>query len=196
VNAMPLYHPPPHADAFYTSRETGDYFFFPSRLSASKRQSLVLEALGLTKHPVRVRFAGVADSPEYGKRLKALAAKTGVESRIEWLGFISEEEKRRNYSECIGVIFPPVDEDYGYVTLEAMLSSKPVITCEDSGGPLEFVLPDKTGIVAKPWASTLAAAMDQLWEDRALATELGRAGRRCYRELGLSWNEVVNRLTA
>ena len=51
--------------------------------------------------------------------------------------------KSRNancYAHSLGVIFPAVDEDYGYVTLEAMLSSKPVITCADSGGPLEFVV--------------------------------------------------------
>ena len=27
----------------------------------------------------------------------------------------------------------------GYVTMESFLSKKPVITCSDSGGPLEFV---------------------------------------------------------
>ena len=196
INAAPLYHPPPHADCFYTARDAGDYFFFPSRYSASKRQSLVIEALVATKHPVRVRFAGAPDSAEYGKRLQHLATKLGVDSRIEWLGYLTEEEKRRQYAESIGVIFPPVDEDYGYITLEAMLSSKPVITCEDSGGPLEFVVPGETGIVVKPWANTLAAALDQLWEDRQLAAELGRRGRTCYREHGLSWTNVVNRLTA
>ena len=196
INAAPLYHPPPHEECFYSSRAVGDYFFFPSRFSASKRQSLVIEALGATRHPVRVRFAGLPDSAEYGKRLMHLAAKVGVESRIEWLGFLTEEEKRRQYAESLAVIFPPVDEDYGYVTLEAMLSSKAVITCEDSGGPLEFVVPDQTGLVVKPWANTLAVALDQLWEDRQLAAELGRHGRRCYRDHGLSWAEVVNRLTA
>ena len=196
ITAAPLYHPPPHADCFYAARDVGDYFFFPSRFSASKRQSLVIEALAVTKHPVRVRFAGAPDSAEYGRRLQQLAEKLKVDSRIEWLGYLSEEEKRRQYAESIGVIFPPVDEDYGYVTLEAMLSSKPVITCEDSGGPLEFVVPNQTGIVVKPWANTLAAALDRLWEDRQLAAELGRAGRTCYREHGLSWTDVVNRLTA
>ncbi|HEV3409834.1 MAG TPA: glycosyltransferase family 4 protein [Chthoniobacterales bacterium] len=195
IEATPLYHPPPNAHAFYTAPATGDYFFFPSRVSASKRQSLVVEALAQTKNKVRVRFAGVPDSPEYGNRLKHLAAKLGVESRIEWLGFLTEEEKRRQYAEAIAVIFPPMDEDYGYVTLEAMLSSKAVITCQDSGGPLEFVLPEKTGIVTKPWADALAPALDRLWEDRSRAAELGRMGRKCYQELGLSWSDVVNRLT-
>lgn len=196
IKSTPLYHPPPHADCFYTSREIGDYFFFPSRLSAPKRQSLVIEALAATTNPVRVRFAGLPDSSVYGQRLKDLAVTTGVASRIEWLGFLTEEEKRKQYAECLGVIFPPSDEDYGYVTLEAMLSSKPVITCEDSGGPLEFVRPNDTGLVVEPWANMLAAALDQLWEDRQLAADLGRHARQAYRDLGLSWTDVVNRLTA
>lgn len=196
INATPLYHPPPHADEFFCADEPGDYFFFPSRLSASKRQSLVLEALGLTREKVRVRFAGVADSPEYGKRLKQLATKLGVDARIDWLGYLSEEEKRQNYAGALAVIFPPVDEDYGYITLEAMLSSKAVVTCADSGGPLEFVAPRKTGLVTEPTAGALAEALDELWQDRRLAAKLGEAGRESYDRLGLSWREVVKTLLA
>jgi glycosyltransferase involved in cell wall biosynthesis len=196
INATPLYHPPPHADEFYCADRTDDYFFFPSRFSASKRQSLVLEALALTREKVKVRFAGVADSAEYGKRLRQLATKLGVEARVEWLGQITEEQKRDNYARAIAVIFPPVDEDYGYITLEAMLSSKALVTCEDSGGPLEFVSPRKTGLVAKPTAAALAEGLDELWEDRGLALKLGRAGRESYDRLGLSWGEVVKKLLA
>ncbi len=196
INATPLYHPPPHADEFFCADRTDDYFFFPSRFSASKRQSLVLEALALTRERVKVRFAGVADSVEYGKRLRQLAAKLGVEARIEWLGQITEEQKRENYARAVAVIFPPVDEDYGYITLEAMLSSKAVVTCEDSGGPLEFVSHRKTGLVTKPTAAALAEALDELWQDRSLALKLGRAGRENYERLGLSWSEVVKKLLA
>ncbi|HEX8897626.1 MAG TPA: glycosyltransferase family 4 protein [Chthoniobacterales bacterium] len=196
INATALYHPPPHAEDFFCADRTGDYFFFPSRLSASKRQSLVLEALALTREKVKVRFAGVADSVEYGKRLKQLAAKLGVDARVEWLGQITEEEKRENYARAIAVIFPPVDEDYGYITLEAMLSSKAVVTCDDSGGPLEFVSPRKTGLVTKPTATALGEALDELWQDRTLAAKLGRAGRESYQRLDLSWAEVVKKLLA
>ena len=196
INSTPLYHPPPQADDFFCADAAGDYFFFPSRLSASKRQSLVLEALALTNEKVKVRFAGAADSVEYGKRLKQLAAKLGVDSRVEWLGNIPHEEKIESYARSLAVIFPPVDEDYGYITLEAMLSSKAVVTCDDSGGPLEFVSPRKTGLVTKPTPAALAEALDELWRDRSLAAKLGRAGREAYERLGLSWNEVVKKLLA
>jgi glycosyltransferase involved in cell wall biosynthesis len=196
INSTPLYHPPPHAEDFFCADTADDYFFFPSRLSASKRQSLVLEALALTREKVKVRFAGVADSIEYGKRLKQLATKLGVEGGVEWLGHIPEKEKIENYARSLAVIFPPVDEDYGYITLEAMLSSKAVVTCDDSGGPLEFVAPRKTGLVTKPTAAGLAEAMDELWRDRSLAAKLGRSGHESYERLGLSWSEVVKKLLA
>lgn len=194
INSIPLYHPPPNAESFYCARDTEEYFFFPSRMSATKRQSLVLEALALTKQKVKVHFAGVADSPDYEKRLRLLATKLGVESRIKWLGFLTEEEKREAYARAIAVIFPPVDEDYGYITLEAMLSSKAVITCDDSGGPLEFVAHGKTGLVTAPAAAALAEALDQLWQERSLTAKYGRAGRDSYEQMGLSWPEVVRQL--
>ena len=196
INSTPLYHPPPHAEDFFCADTADDYFFFPSRLSASKRQSLVLEALALTREKVKVRFAGTADSIEYGKRLKQLAAKLGVEGRVEWLGRITEQEKAENYARSLAVIFPPVDEDYGYVTLEGMLSSKAVVTCDDSGGPLEFVSQRKTGLITKPTAAAVAEALDELWRDRNLAAKLGRSGRESYERLGLSWSEVVKKLLA
>jgi len=195
IESTPLPHPPPGAEAFHCA-DAGDYFFFPSRLSASKRQSLVIEALAFTTQPVRVRFAGVADSPDYGKRLQKLVRRLDLESRVEWLGFLSEQEKREQYARAIAVLFPPVDEDYGYVTLEAMLSSKAVITCEDSGGPLEFVMPNRTGLVSEPSASALAQAMDTLWSDRELARQFGREGCSRYGQLGISWRNVVARLVA
>ena len=63
------------------------------------------------------------------------------------------------YAGCRAVIFAPFDEDYGYVTLEAFLSGKPVITADDSGGPLEFVEDGVTGCVTAPTPAAVADAM-------------------------------------
>lgn len=196
LDSTALYHPPPNAEEFYCAETAGDYLFFPSRLCLPKRQSLVLEALAHTRQPVRVRFAGTPDYPAYIDELKRLARKLKVQERAEWLGQVSEQEKRRLYSEARGVIYPPIDEDYGYVTLEAMLASKPVITCTDSGGPLEFVLNGETGLIAEPTVESLAAAMDQLWRDKEQAREWGERGRALYAKMGISWANVVSKLLA
>ena len=195
ITSEPLYHPPPGAEKFYSAPAEA-YFFFPSRLCQPKRQALVVEALAHTRHHVSVRFAGTPDRPGYDAELAELARKLKVEKRVEWLGPVSEEEKRRQYAHALGVIYPPIDEDYGYVTLEAMLSAKPVVTCADSGGPLEFVAHGGTGLVAEPTPEALAAALDELWEDRARAETFGRRARARYDELNISWAGVVRRLLA
>jgi glycosyltransferase involved in cell wall biosynthesis len=196
VESVPLYHPPAHPEAFYCADEIEDYFFFPSRLSSTKRQDLVLRSLAITKSPVRIKFAGLPDRSSDLEELKLFAHELGVESRVEWMAFLSEEKKRDVYAHALAVLFPPLDEDYGYVTLEAMLSSKAVITCIDSGGTTEFVLPRKTGLVTSSATKDLAEAMDLLWEDRPLAKRLGLAGREHYDQLGLSWSRVVKELLA
>lgn len=216
LDAEPLYHPPPNADRYdidtaagaraqseasaQQRQATGDdaepFLFFPSRLNRLKRQDLVLKALARTRKPVRVRFAGQGDTAELAETFRQLGRKLKVDGRVQWLGHVSEDDKRRLYASCRGVVFPPEDEDYGYITLEAMLSGKPVVTCADSGGPLEFVAHEQTGLVADPDPDALAAAFDRLWSDPGFAADAGRAGRERYRALGVSWPNVVAKLLA
>jgi glycosyltransferase involved in cell wall biosynthesis len=195
ITSTPLYHPPQHAEQFYCAAAE-DYFFCPSRLTPLKRQTLVLEALAHTRQPVHVRFAGAADHPAYAEELRGRSAILGVQGRVDWLGQVTEVEMRAHYAHALGIIFPPIDEDYGYVTLEAMLAAKPVITCTDSGGPLEFVRPGETGLIVEPTPEALAAAMDALWDDRQRAKRMGEAGRDHYQGLGISWRKVVQELLA
>jgi glycosyltransferase involved in cell wall biosynthesis len=193
VDSIPLYNPPKNADSFY-SEDTEDYFFFPSRLTTIKRQELVIKALAETNNSVRVVFAGKADNDNYVDYLINLAKQLQVSEKVVFLGEISEDKKIQSYARSLGVIYPPFDEDYGYVTLEAMLSSKPVITCADSGGSLEFVRHKETGLIVEPTPSSLAVAMDKLWENRSWAKTLGKEGREYYHSLNITWSNVVKKL--
>jgi len=193
ITAPALYGPPADAELI-RSGPAGDYLFFPSRITSLKRQLLVLQAMAKCRERTVVRFAGAADHPAELAACTEATRHFRLENRVEWLGWISDEQKRDLYAGCLGVIFPPVDEDYGYVTLEAMLSAKPVITCADSGGPLEFVIDRQTGLVAEPSAESLAQAMDRMWADRRSATAMGDAARAHYHDLDISWDHVVEKL--
>jgi glycosyltransferase involved in cell wall biosynthesis len=193
IESTPLY-PPPRLSAELHDAEPDDYVFFPGRISPPKRHKLVLEALARTRQPVRLRIAGTSDSPTYESELRRLAGELGVEDRIDWLGWVDESELVEGYARCRGVVFPPRDEDYGYVTLEGMLASKPVITCSDSGEPVEFVVDGETGLVTDPDPAALASALDSLWHHRHAARQLGVAGRRRYDSLGISWDKVLDSL--
>jgi glycosyltransferase involved in cell wall biosynthesis len=192
-DAPPLYHPPPQAEKFYTE-PAEDYLFFPSRLCLPKRQSLVVEALALTRNPVRVMFAGAADEGDYQLELAKLANRSGVEQRVQWLGYITNDKKRELYAKALAVIYPPVDEDFGYVTLEGMLARKPIVVCSDSGGPLEFIRHEENGLIAEPNPEALAEALDRIWEDRERARNWGLSGYELYKQLNISWPNVVENL--
>ncbi|MCF8002733.1 MAG: glycosyltransferase family 4 protein [Chromatiaceae bacterium] len=192
LEAEPLYHPPHAAEHFYSAEPEG-YLFFPSRFETLKRQELLIRAARHLQTSVVFLLAGDGGQRPHCERL---ITKLGVAARVRLLGRVSEAEKRAFYAHSLGVFYGPKDEDYGYVTLEAMLASKPVISCTDSGGPLELVQHEQTGLVVEPTPEAIAAAADRLYRDQALAQALGRAGRQRYRELGISWPAVVQRLLA
>lgn len=190
LSAEPLYHPPYRAESFICGDDWG-YVFYPSRLEPLKRQTLLVEAVALCDQPVSLLLAGEGSQRA---ALEALIERLQVSDRVCLLGRISETEKLTFYAHARAVAFPTFDEDYGYVTLEAMLASKPVITCTDSGGPLAFVQPGHTGWVTEPAPQALAAALDEAWAMPQRSAEMGRAGRRAYQQQGISWDTVVAQL--
>lgn len=195
LEAQVLYHPPPGAArlAALAGREAWDYVVFPSRLETLKRQDLLIEAAARLRCPLKVLIAGTGGQ---GPRLAARVEALGLQDRVRLVGGFSEAEKLAFYAHALGVVFTPRDEDLGYVTLEAMLAGKPVITCSDSGGPLEFVQAGETGWVVAPEPEALAEALEALWADRARARAMGEAGRARLAALHLSWDTVVETLCA
>lgn len=184
-------YPPTHHDRYHHTGY-GDYIFTISRLDSAKRVHLLLEALKKTRSGVRAVIAG--SGPEEAA-LKARAVAFGLQSRVEFVGRVSDDEAVRLYAAALAVYYAPVDEDYGYVTVEAMRSSKPVLTLPDTGGVLEFVRDGENGYVC-PCTAELAKRMDQLYQDsrRELAARLGRAGLETSQVVP-GWSEVARILT-
>jgi glycosyltransferase involved in cell wall biosynthesis len=190
LDAEPLHHPPPFWEHF-RCEDAQPYLFFPSRLETLKRQELMIRAMRFVRSPITLLLAGDGGQ---GEQLRSLATAEGVDNRVRFLGAISEAEKIAFYARCLAVCYPPFDEDYGYVTLEAMLSKKAVLTCSDSGGPLAFVQHEINGLVASPEPRDLATAIDSLAQQRDRTRRMGETAYRCYQELELSWDRVIDRL--
>ena len=188
IDSSPLYHPPyfkPSPGSFE------NYIFCPSRVEPLKRQFLLLDALNLSQSNTKVIFSGIGSQLE---SLREKANKLGLNHRVKWLGNISNDSMLHHYKNCTAVFFGPFDEDYGYVTLEAMQAAKPVITCTDSGGPLEFVDHNETGFVVSPCAEEIAEVIDRLSSNTNLAKKFGCSALEKYKSLNLSWSRVVEAL--
>lgn len=182
-----IIHPPPSRSDFVTG-PNGEAFFTASRLDAPKRVDLIVKAFRRSNARGPLRIAGAGPEAE---RLRRLA---GDDPRIEFLGFLSDEELRRQFSTARAVVFCPKDEDFGYVTLEAFLSGKPVITTTDAGGPRELVEHERSGMVVPPTEKALAAAFERFDTEPKLAADYGSRGLELAR--GITWKKVVDELLA
>ena len=69
--------------------------------------------------------------------LLKLRRQLDLDHRVEFVGRLDEAGLMHHLARCRAVVFPPFNEDYGFVTVEAFMCGKPVITCQDSGGPAE-----------------------------------------------------------
>ena len=67
----------------------------------------------------------------------------------------------------------PRSEDYGFVTVEAFASGRPVVTATDSGGPAELVRDGENGFVTPPEPRALARAFAALMDSPADAERMG-----------------------
>jgi glycosyltransferase involved in cell wall biosynthesis len=188
LTAQPLYHPPPLAGQLVAG-DQGDYVLSVGRLEANKRVDLIVRALARTDARLRLIVAG---NGPLRPALEAIAAEIGVADRVTFTGPIDDAALVALYAGALAVVFPPFDEDYGYVTLEAFLARKPVVTTTDAGGPLEFVEEAVTGLVVDPTADAIGAAIARLAANRSLARALGDAGFD--RARAITWDGVVDAL--
>jgi glycosyltransferase involved in cell wall biosynthesis len=159
------------------------------RLEAGKRVDLIVRALPLIDGPVRLVVVGEGTSRQH---LDALSDRLGVADRVTFTGPVEDETLLELYAGALAVVYPPYDEDFGYVTLEAFLARKPVVTTTDSGGPLEFVEDGINGFVVPPEPEAVAQAVNRLAGTRSLAASLGGAGWERARQI--TWDGVVERL--
>ena len=139
----------------------------------------------------RLKIAG--QGPVEGELRKQIEG-LGIGDRVDLLGYVGADDLLDLYARCRAALYVPLNEDYGYVTVEAFLSGKPVVTTTDSGGPLEFVTDGETGVVAAPAPEALAAAIDELWgQPESRLRALGAAGQE--RVAGITWDGVIDRFT-
>jgi len=166
--------------------EKNDYVFTVSRLDSPKRIGLIIEAFKMLTCETTLIIAG--DGPQKDE----LARLAGNNERIIFTGRVSDKELIEYYANALTVVYVPHEEDYGYITIEAMKSSKPVITTVDSGGPNEFVQDGVNGFSVKPVASDISNAIDYFIKNKDHAIVMGERAKRSVK--GITWGNVVDEL--
>ena len=167
----------------------GEFIFLPGRLHRWKRIDLVIEAMRYVPGRIKLLIAGEGEA---AANLRGLVRKEGLEERVEFLGRISDDKLLELYSRAIVVPFVPVQEDFGYITIEAFKSMKPVITCSDSGEPSRIVEDGVSGFVVEPDPRKIAEKINYFVENINEATRMGKNGYISVKDI--SWDNVVKKL--
>ncbi|OAN46473.1 glycosyl transferase family 1 [Chloroflexus islandicus] len=165
---------------------------FVGRLVYEKGVHILLEAWPrvVAELPARLVIAGAGSASD---DLRLRAAELGVS--VEFLGFISDEDRNRLYAVGDVAVFPSLYEPFGIVALEAFAAGCPVIV-SDAGGLAEVVQHELNGLVvpagdAVALANALLASLHAPAESRLRAAR-GAALARAY----YTWNRIAGEVKA
>ena len=160
--------------------EKEDYMLFVGRLVKTKGIDFLIKSLhkyGL--NDVNIKIAGKGPMME---KWKKLASEYNL--NMEFLGWISEEEKVKLLKKSRAFILPSIFESFGIVLLEAMKYGCPIIA-RRAGGIPEVV--GNAGILFNKMEE-LAEAIKRLSDDQKLVEKLGKEGIK--RIKNFNWDEI------
>jgi len=175
-------------DAYPSAQENNDAsegvtFFTVTRLVPRKGIDRVMEAIHARPDALGQAIYRIAGQGPDMARLRELAASLGIERQVKFLGYISDEEKIKEYAACDVFLMPCREtadgdvEGFGLVFLEANACWRPVIAGR-SGGVEAAVADGVSGILVNPdHVEDIADAMTRLAGDALLRTRMGRDGR-------------------
>lgn len=145
--------------------------FFIGRHEPRKGLGVLLEAM--EKLPADVRLWVASDGPETAE----LRARFGGDTRIEWLGRITDEEKIRRLKSARAFCAPSLrGESFGIVLLEAMAASTPVVASRIDGYT-NVATHDVDALLVEPQdPGALAGALARVMADPRLSSRLTTAG--------------------
>lgn len=172
-------YPPVHVEGIVPATSHNDFYLTVGRLipNSNKKIDVIIDAA--IKTGIKLKVVGT------GPMLSELKARAKGHSKIEFLGYVSNEVRDSLYATCKAFIFAS-EEDAGIVPVEAMAYGKPVIAY-GKGGAAETVIDGKTGLhfreqTADSLALAIEAARDMEFDAEAINRHASQFSATHFRE--------------
>ncbi|MFZ5425338.1 MAG: glycosyltransferase family 4 protein [Thermodesulfobacteriota bacterium] len=163
----------------------GQYLIFPANFWPHKNHAVLLTAFGLfaASHPgSKLKLVLTGADTGLAQELKRAVASMGLQGRVLFTGYVSDEDLAALTAASLALIFPSLFEGYGMPVAEAMSMGVPVL-CSDVTS-----LPEVGGDAVlyfdprKP--EDVAAAIARIHDETGLAGDLAARGRARAATLG------------
>lgn len=187
-------------DVIYNGINVGEYdkvkakkspkprIIFTGRLVGYKNVDDLIRAF--SKLSTEAELYIVGEGPERGK-LQRLSRKLGIQDKVTFTGFISEEEKIKLLKSSHALVLPSSTEGFGISVIEAMAAKTPVIVSNISA--LKEVVGDgEVGLVFElKNAEDLTDKLDHLLSDKNMQRKLSQKGYKLVREK-FNWDKIAS----
>jgi len=125
----------------------------------------------------------------FSPRIHEAARQSGLAARIQFAGFVSDEELLQLYNACDLFVFPSFYEGFGLPVLEAMACGRAVACSRTSAMP---EVADGAGILFDPYSTAeIVRAMADLLLDAELRARMERLGLQ--RASRFSWHATAQK---
>ncbi len=170
----------------YKEGKYGNYLLCVSRLETPKRVDVVVKSMALVKNK-KLKLYVVGDGKEK-ENIKHLCERY---SNVKFLGKINEQRLRGLYSNCLALVYVPINEDWSLVPFEAGASGKMTIGPNEGALP-EIIVKDKTGFLLDDITpEKIAEKIDYLGAHKAIAKKLGKQAKEHAKKF--DWNVLLPR---
>jgi glycosyltransferase involved in cell wall biosynthesis len=175
---------------FSPAGDRGDgapYALFVGTLQPRKDPLSALEAVALADGELRLIMVG----PDKGSGAEArrTASRLGLNSRVEFVGYVEKQELAELYRGAACLVFPSRYEGFGLPVVEAMASGTPVVAT--SAGSIPEIAGDAAVLVEPNDPVALAGGIERALADRERLVRAGLERARRY-----SWAETARRTLA
>ncbi|WP_203361749.1 glycosyltransferase [Bacillus sp. REN10] len=164
------------------------YVFSIGRMVKEKGFHVLIEAAEKIVAKQNIQFVIAGKGPLLNYFRKEVE-KRNLAPFVHFIGFVTEEERCRLFTECEIAVFPSLYEPFGIVALEAMAAQKPVIASH-IGGLTSFVLHEETGLLCIPGDErSLQLQLERLLQDRKLYDRISRSGYELAKNI-YNWQKI------
>lgn len=146
------------------------------RLVPHKRIEVALRTVAALSGELPELRLVVAGQGWWESHLRQLADELGIADRVEFRGYVTEEEKADLLAAAWVALTPSLKEGWGLTIVEAGAAGTPTVAFRNAGGVAEAVVDGRTGLLAEDVDDYVARVRDLLCDDE-MRQGMGAAAR-------------------